>query len=74
MGGAPSCLSPARGEEWLNDEVEEERSCTHLDSSVSSFMLSFGVWGGSREEVEAVSNYPSAQKYVVPFERSLLCD
>lgn len=49
-------------------------SCTHLDSSVSSFMLSFGVWGGNREEVEAIRNDPSAQKYVVPFGRSLLCE
>lgn len=53
---------------WRRREV----SCTHLDSSVSSFMLSFGMWGGNREEVEAIRNHPSAQKYVVPFGRSLL--
>lgn len=45
-------------------------SCTHPDSSVSSFMLSFWVCGGNQEEEEGINNQPSAQKCVVLFGRN----
>lgn len=64
VGGAPSSPSLLMGE-W-NERITRWRrrktSCTHPDSSVSSFMLSFWVCGGSHEEeaAAAINNQPSA--------------
>lgn len=64
VGGAPSSPSLLRGE-W-NERITRWRRrkthCTHPDSSVSPFMLSFWVFGGSQEgeEAAAINNQPSA--------------
>lgn len=68
VGGAPSSpfLLPGERKEQMTRWRRRKTSCTHPDSSVSSFMLSFWVCEGNQEEEEeAINNQPSAQKCVV---------
>lgn len=57
VGGAPSSLSLLPGErrEQMTRWRRRKTTCTHPDSSVSSFMLSF-VGGNQEEEEEAINH------------------
>lgn len=72
VGVVPSSpsLPPGERKERMTRWRRRKTSCTHPDSSVSSFVLSFWVGGENQEEEEAINNQLSAQKCVLLFGRN----